>query len=366
MKKETKKKLVIAAISASVLVVGAFSAIGYKVVEGDEAYIRQDLLKGIEKKEVWRVGTHVYVPLLTPGLYKYDLGIQKCSFSNDKIGNDKPDYPAIEVAVGKNGGQKVWVTMSINYKIAHKETNGIAEFDKNLLINMHKNGLQKNYEDQIVKRTAVDVVTNIASPLNAYDIYSGSGRVEFQKRIQKELVNHPVFKANGVLVENVIIPKVNLEATVESKISEKVAATQQAEAEKQKAIAATEAAKRVKQEAQAQVEKTRAEAEANKIKTVLAAEAQAEKQILAAEADRKAKEQQAIGDLALGKAEAEVANLKRNAQYAGVSGQRKAQVEIAKEQASAYSSIVNKLQIVPEKTFLNMGEKLMNPVVKID
>lgn len=365
----TKKNVVICSVVGVILtlVIILVHSIGIRVVEGNEAYIRQDLITGLEKKEVWRAGTHVYVPFLTPGLYKYNLGIQKCSFSNGKFGNDKPDYPAIEVAVGENGGQKVWVTMSINYKIAHKvNKSGLAIFDEDLLMNMHKNGLQTNYEDQIVKRTASDVVNSIARPLNAYDIYSGKGFVAFQKKVQEELTNHPMFKANGIVVENVIIPKVNLERNVESKISEKVAATQQAEAEKQKAIAATEAAKRVKQEAQAQVEKTRAIAEAAKITTVLKAQAQAEEQVLAAEADRKAKEQQAIGDLALGRAEAKVADLKRNAQYAGISGARKARVEIAEAQAKAYASIVNRFNVVPENTLLNIGNDLMKPVISVN
>ena len=119
---------------------------------------------------------------------------------------------------------------------------------------------------------------------------------------------------------------------------------------------------------QANVEKVRQEAESQKIITVKKAEADAEQQVLAAGAEKKKKIldaegerdanlAKASGELAVGEARAKVSQLESQALYAGESGQRRAQVEIAKAQADKLKGLFSGVKIVPEKTVLMVGDE---------
>jgi regulator of protease activity HflC (stomatin/prohibitin superfamily) len=258
--------------------------------------------------------------------------------------------------------------MSINYRLGWDVDNtGSPVFSSEKLVKFHKDGLRQNYDTVVLKRTVVDVVNKIARPHEALEIYSGKGFVEFKEAVDKELKGHHVFKDRGILVENTIIYKVYLDPKYEAEIAEKVLAIQTTLKKQQQTLASQEEAKRVFAESQANVEKVKQEAEASKIQQIKKAEAnkeqeilqaQAEKQkrVLEAEGDRDANLAKASGILAVGQAEAQVEALKRDAMYAGESGMRRANVEIATKTAEKMTGLFKGVQIVPEKTILNVGK----------
>jgi hypothetical protein len=88
--------------------------------------------------------------------------------------------------------------------------------------------------------------------------------------------------------------------------------------------------------------------------------------VLEAEGNRDANLANASGVLALGKAEAEVATLKRDALYAGESGSRKASVEIAGLQAEKLKGMLNGCSVISEKALYNMGKATGMYTVSVD
>ena len=328
------------------------AAIGVEKVEGDEAYVRQHWKDGVVN-DIYRDGTHFY-----PGwfwdVYRYDIGTQKITFDSDPR-NEGAEYSSIKVNVGEGGGQSAWIPLSVNYRIGHVLTDAGASFSAEKIVALHKDGLRENYESVILKRTIVEVVNRIARPREALEIYSGKGFNDFVQEVEDALLNHEVFKKRGILIENVIVYNVNLNPEYEKEIENKQLAIQKALREKEERKAADERALRVKSEAQAEVESRTQKAEAAKAERVKAAEAGKAEQVLAAEAKREADMLKAEGVLAIGKAEAEVDALKREALYAGPSGAWRAQVEIATAQAEKLKGIFSGTSIVPAETILNLS-----------
>lgn len=334
--------------------------------EGNEAVVMQDWAKGVLDKTLGS-GTH-FLNGWTTEAFKYNIGTQKCTFDEDKA-NEGSEYPRIVVDCGENGGQKAYIAMSINYKIGWDDDSGVPVYSPAKLVKLHKDGIGKTYEDVIVKRTVVDVVNKIARPYQVLDIYSGTGFVKFKDQIDKELKNHPVFNERGIYVENTIIYKVYLDAKYEQEIADKMLAIQQTLKLKEQTKAKEEEAKMIFASSQAKVEQIRQESEAAKIQMVKKAEADKEREILAAEAEkakrlleaegeRDANLAKASGILAVGKAEAEVANLKTQSLYAGEGGARRASIELATAQAEKMKGMFNGVQIVPERTILTAGRQI--------
>lgn len=358
-------KIAFAVVVTGITLWFVFHLIGVIKVEGNEAVVKQHIQKGVVP-EVLLSGTHFYVGFIWD-MYKYNIGTQKTTFDSPG-GNTGAEYDRIVVDCGDNGGQKVWVSMSINYRIGWEADNqGNLKFSPEKLVALHKDGIGKTYEDVIIKRTVVDVVNKIARPYNALEIYSGQGFIDFKEKVDKELKNHPVFRARGIYVENTVIYKNSLGDAYEAEIAAKQLAIQQGLRKQEETRASQEEAKRIFAESQAGVEKVRQEAEARKIAQVKSAEANAEQSVLQAEAEKKRKIldaegqrdanlAQASGILAVGKAEAEVDSLKREALYGGESGAWRARVEIAGLQAEKLRGMFAGVQIVPEQTILRAGE----------
>ena len=333
-------------------------------VEGNEALVQQDWNKGVVP-QVLLSGTHFYSGWTTE-MFKYNVGTQKATFDSQETNKD-PQFERIVVDCGENGGQKAWIAMSINYRLGWEmDEAGNPVFSPEKLVKFHKDGLRSTYEQVVLKRTVVDVVNKIARPHEALEIYSGKGFVAFKEAIDKELKGHHGFRDRGILIENTIIYKVYLDPAYEAEIAQKVLAIQTTLKKQQQTLAAQEEAKRVFAEAGAKVEQMRQDSEAQKIKMVKQAEADNEREILAAKADkikqvlsaeglRDANLANASGVLALGKAEAEVSQLKTNALYAGEGGSRRASIELATAQAEKLKGLFSGVQIVPEKTILSVG-----------
>lgn len=352
-------KLVIGAI---LLVVGSvlfFKTFSFVKVEGSEAVVLQDLISGV-KEEVWRDGTHFYIGWITDP-YKYNIGTQKITF-DEAESNPEAEYPRIVVDVGENGGQKVYVALSVNYRPGWRlSADGNPEFSSEALVKLHKDGLGQSYENVILKRTIVEVVNQLARPRQALAIYSGEGYVKFANDLDDAIKAHPSLLSRGIFVENTILYKVYLDPAYEREIASKQLAIQTTLRKTEETKAAEQEARRAFAEAQANVEQRRQEAEAKKIEQVKNAEAQAEKEVLAAEADKKRRILQAEGEqganlarasgiLAVGKAEAEVAALQREALYGGRAGEWRAKVQISELQASKLSGLLKGVRVINDKT----------------
>ncbi|HRZ15203.1 MAG TPA: SPFH domain-containing protein [Candidatus Omnitrophota bacterium] len=364
-------KLAIFAVVGIIGVMLFFHTLSWKKIEGNQAAVRQGLTRGVVE-DVWLSGTHFFCGWMQD-IYVYNIGTQKCTFDEKDTADltCAPQFQRIVVDCGENGGQKAYIAMSINYRLGwDTDSNGSPVFSPQKLVKFHKDGLRENYETIILKRTVVDVVNKIARPHQALDIYSGKGFVDFKEAVDKELKNHHVFRDRGIFIENTIIYKVYLDPKYEQEIAEKVLAIQTTLKKQQQTLAAEEEARRVFAESQAKVESRKQEAEAKKIeeikqaeamkqKEILQAEAEKQKRILEAEGNRDANLAMASGILAVGKAEAEVQMLKREALYGGEAGTRRAQVEIATAQAEKLKGVFSGVQIVPERTILNVGKSAL-------
>lgn len=352
------------AIGVVLLLIFIFNIIGIVKIEGNEVYVIQDWKQGI-KSEILDTGTKFY-PNFAWDIYRYDIGTQKITF-DDSDSNREAEYSRIQVEVGENGGQSVWVALSVNYRVGWKDLNGSPVFDKDLIIKLHKDGIGKTYESVVLKRTIQDVVNEIARPKLALNIYSGQGFVDFKNEIEKSLSSHPVFVSRGIYIENTIIYKIYLDPKYEEEIAGKQIAQQQKLRKQEETKAAEEEARKVFALSQAKVEQARQGAEADKIIVVKGAEAQAELEVLKATAEKKKKILDAEGErdanlarssglIAVGEAEAKIITLKTNALYVGESGERRAKVEIATAKAGMMKELLNHISVLPEKTFAKIGE----------
>lgn len=343
MKKEnefTLGKLIFAGIAILVTLFILTRFIAVIKLEGNQIGVVQDW-SGV-KEQVMLPGTHFYNNFFND-IYSYDIGTQKITF-DQKDQNPESEYPRILLDIGENGGQKAWIAMSVNYHVSA---------DK--IVTLHKQGIGKTYESVVLKREIIDVVNEIARPRNALSIYSGEGFVKFKNDIEDSLKTNHVLKDRGLEVENIIIYKVYLDPQYEQEIAGKQIAIQQKLRKVEETLAAQEEAKRIFAMSQAEVEKARQEAEAAKIREVTNAEAQAKKVILAAEAERDSNLARASGELAVGKARAEVKKLESISLYEGEAGERRANVDIKRAQAETMKELTGHISILPEKTFAQLG-----------
>ena len=300
-------------------------------------------------------GTHFY-PNLFWDIYKYNIGTQKITF-DEHSSNEDAEYDRIIVEVGENGGQKAHIAISANYRVGWVEDAvGKLKFDPTLIVELHKDGIGKTYESVVLKRTVVEVVNEVARPKGALEIYSGRGFVSFANEVDTMLKNHPQLKSRGIYIENTIIYKVYLDEAYESEIASKQLAIQQNLTKVEQTKTQEQEAKRAFAEAQTKVEQARQTAEAKKITEVLAAEAEKQKRILEAEGERDANLAKASGVLAVGEAEAKVITFKTQAAYAGEAGALKAKVDITRNQAEVMAGLLNHINVLPEKAFVQIGE----------
>lgn len=303
-------------------------------IEGDQIGVVQDW-NGV-KNQTLGAGMHLYNNFIED-VHIYPIGTQKMTFAQATELHQDVEFAPIPVEIGENGGQEAWISMSINYHLNPEK-----------IVALHKRGIGKTYEAVILKREVVQIVNTVARPNHsALDIYSGAGFVKFMDEVGKQLQENKELKESGIEVENTIIYNVHLDPAYEKEIAAKQIAQQQALRKVEETKAAEQEAKRIFALSQATVEQARQDAEAKKITQVTAAEASARKTVLDAEAERDSNLARASGELAVGKARAEVKQLERDAQYAGESGARLAQVEIAEARAKAAQGMFQGVKILP-------------------
>jgi regulator of protease activity HflC (stomatin/prohibitin superfamily) len=352
-----KRKITLAATLVGTLLffMGFFLVFNWEHVEGNERLVVQNFSTGVQEQTI-SAGTFFYVPLTTT-IYKYNVGTEKFIMGNKELyngrGSDYVDYPAYTVTTGGNGReQPATFSVTLQYRL-----------DPTKLVSLH-NKAQNNYEDLIIKPALTRIISDQATTQTVLDFYSGEGRVNLQRNIEKAITEHPELSSAGIIVETFVIDSIDLDKAYVEEITGRQLATQKKLRAIEEAKAAEEIAKKVEAEAEADKLKKIVEADANKQQKIKAAEAAAAEVELAAKADatktkaaaealRFSKEQDAKGLLAQGLAEAEVAQKKASAKYSGEAGARQAQVEIEQARVNLFTNM--KIQgVVPEKTLLNI------------
>lgn len=336
------------------MIVFAYS-FNWEKVEGNERLITQGISDGVSD-EIIGSGTYFYVPFKTT-VYKYNVGTEKFIMGRQDLyngqGSDVVDYPPFTVTTGGNGKeQPATFSVTLQYQL-----------DPTKLVALHKKA-QNNYEDLVIKPALTRIISDLATTQTVLDFYSGEGRVQLQRNIEKAITEFPALSEVGIVVETFVIDSIDLDKEYVAQITGRQLATQQKLRAIEEARAAEEIAKKVEAEAEADKLKKIVEADAEKQQRIkaaeakaaeveLAAKADATKTKAAAEAERFAKEQNAKGLLAQGLAEAEVAQKKAAAKYSGEAGARQAQVEIEQARVELFKNM-NISGVVPEKTVLTI------------
>lgn len=270
-------------------------------------------------------------------VYTYPINDQTYVMGNIKDRAGKGEVDEEELVVKTRDSQKVWVSFTLRYSLDRnkiifpcKGPDGKSTGD---MCGIHVDA-RDNYEDTWIRPEVSRIVKDLASTYTAKDIYAAK-RKDFNDGIERGLDDNKDLGQKGIMVKTFVLDLVRLEPDYEKAISAtmlqeqlKQKAEKEAEASKQAAIAARE-------KAQAEVEITKQRAEADK-----------QKRMKAAEAQRFEREQEAIGLLAKGEAEAKVAKLKKNADYDGVAGERRMKVEMARSYAEAAKGLFPNAQVV--------------------
>lgn len=335
-------------------------------VEGNERLVTQNWRTGVSD-EIVTSGTFFYVPMFTT-VYKYTIGTEKFIMGKQELyngkGADVVDYPAYTITTGGSGKeQPATFSVTMQYTLTPAK-----------LVELHKTA-QTNYEDLVIKPALTRIISDMATTQTVLDFYSGEGRVELQRNIEKAISEKDALASVGIKVETFVIDSIDLDPAYVAEITGRQLATQKKLRAVEEAKAAEEIAKKVEADALADKLKKIVEAEGAKEQKIKAAEAAAAEVELAAKADaikvkaaaeasRFQKEQDAKGLLAQGLAQAEVAEKQRNAKYAGESGMRQAQVEIEQARVNLFKNM--KIEgVVPEKTVMTIINGNATPVVGI-
>jgi regulator of protease activity HflC (stomatin/prohibitin superfamily) len=377
---KTRIKLGIIGAISVILIILSFQFFDATNIEGDEVGVVHSFVSGVQE-ETEKPGVSF---VMFGKIHKINIGTQKMTFSD----MEDSEVQAIKVNCGADGGQEARIALTINYSL-----------DPNYVIRLYNDGLAYTYQDIVLKRTAIEVVNQIARPQEALEIFSGEGFNNLKIAVDETLKNHTMLKNRGIIVQNALVYDVNLDEKYEDEIAAKQLAKQQKLTEDEKTKAATAMVLRIRAEAQAEVEQRTAKAEASKIEEIKKAEAAKQQVILKAEADKEQvvlkaqadkeqvvlaaqaeKEQMTLegegiklrdtakadGVRAVGLAEAEVEKAKRDAMYEGEAGLRRANVEIAEAMADRLKGILDGVNVIPDKALVSLGVTSPGLVVDVD
>jgi regulator of protease activity HflC (stomatin/prohibitin superfamily) len=358
------------AVCALLAVIVFFAFAGIQHVEGHQLAIKETFMGGVDAK-VYPPKKYIYFRPTTDFI-TYDMRIQNF-IMNDKdaaegetgLGRARDAYT---FPVGK-GNQPITVSMTLRW-----------QYDSANLHAVHKNVRNDPIalQERVLRNPLMRIVKDKATTKEALTIYSGQGLVDLQQEIETALLNEQEFKDKGVQIVGFVIEDIGLDPAYAEEISKKQLAVQKAlRMEKEKLANLKEADSA---EAKAQIAKKQAVVHAEQLKEVgilakeqekaervLQAEASAQEKILAAEAAKKDQLLRAEGERdafiarakgieAKGLAEAKVDGAKRDAQYSGTAGQRRAAVQIASYRVEMLKGIRG---IMPEKVAMTIiGESL--------
>jgi len=272
-----RPQIISASIFAVIVLVGAVS-FGWVNVHPTEVAVEINKVIGKVSEIPKGVGYHFYNRWVT------DMVIYKVAaraYPSDTMESHSRGDRAYSLELKTNDGQNVSVDLTVIYALAINE-----------VPRLHQE-VGTNYEDQVLLPQIRSEARLAIGGYSAEQIYQGTVRDEIQSIIKEKLVSS-LAKYPSIRVHDALIRHFGFSPDFERAIEQKKLAAQQVEINKQRAFAQQEEAKRQE-----------AEALGSKLQAVQAAEGRAQAAKIEADAERYKLEQEAAGNLAKYKAEAE-------------------------------------------------------------
>lgn len=333
-----KTKVIIIGVFAVIALIVSLTAVNVETVEGNQLGIKETWGDGVVN-EVLQPKTYFLFPGWSQKIFTYDASVQMFVM-NDKagqhekgVGRENDSY-----VVQSAEGQDMTISMNLRWR-----------FDPKKLVLIHTT-VREHVEEKLIRSVLMRVVKDAATTRKATDAYSGSGLVQLQAEIQRELVKtNSEFAERGIIVENFVIEQIRLDPKYIDEIKQKQVATQRQLRAVEERLASDAEALVAKAKAQADLNKQVVEAERDKqvgilksqmlyTNQVLQAEGQRQQLILEAEGAKLAAIAKAEGVLAMGKAEATAKELLLKA-WAVPGAEAFTKVEIAKSVADGFKNI---------------------------
>jgi regulator of protease activity HflC (stomatin/prohibitin superfamily) len=316
-------------------------------IEGNEVAVVET--SAGPRKQTLSPGLH-FLTGIRNDVFKYPISDQ--TFIMGQLQKKKLGQVNAKELEGKTkDSQKVWVSFTLRYsldrtRIIYACKDKIGKVVGSLCgIHIEAND---NYESKWIRPEISRIIKDLASTYTAKEIYAAK-RTEFNDAVEHKLEENRDFGKKGIIVKTFVLDQVRLEKAYEKAISDTMLQEQLKEKAEKETQTSIQAAIAAREKAQASVEIKTQQAEAKK-----------QERVKAAEAERFESEQKAIGLLAQGKAEAQVAKLKKNADYDGVAGERRMKVEIAKFQAEAAKGLFANANVVGGMTVEAMMRDLLS------
>ncbi len=273
--KEISVKLLKWIVGFIVLIILVIS-FGWVNVHPTEVAVEINKIAGRINPTPQGVGYHFYNRWIT------DMVIYKVSaraYPSDTLASEEAKKYSLELKT--NDGQNVEVDLTIIYALVTKD------------VPLLHQQIGTNYEDQILLPQIRSEARLAIGRYSAEEIYQGKVRNEMQQAIKETLVE--VLKQYpAIAIHDALIRHFSFSPEFERAIEQKKLAAQQVEINKNKALAQEEEAKRQE-----------AEARGVKLKAVQEAEGRAQSVKIEADAERYKLEQEAAGNLAVFKTNAE-------------------------------------------------------------
>ncbi len=265
-------------IGVVVLIVLIFTGLtfGWVNVHPTEVAVEVNKVAGKVLPVPQGVGYHFFNKWIT------DMVIYKVAsraFPSDTSDSERGSEYTLELKT--NDGQNINVDMTIIYSLRANEVPALHQ------------SVGINYEDQILLPQIRSEARLVIGGYSAEDIYQGKVRDDIQKKIRERL-RETVSEYPAIQIHDALLRHFAFSPQFEQAIEQKKLAAQQVEINKNRALAQEEIAKQQE-----------AEARGLKLQAVQKAQGEAEAVKINADARRYALEQEAAGDLARYKAEAE-------------------------------------------------------------
>ena len=249
---------------------------GWINVHPTEVAVEVNKIAGKVNETPRGVGYHFFNRWVT------DMVIYKVSaraYPSDTLASEEAKKYSLELKT--NDGQNVEVDLTIIYAL-----------DSKTVPLLHQQ-IGSNYEDQILLPQIRSEARLAIGSYSAEEIYQGKVRDEMQLVIKQKLVN-VLAKYPAILIHDALMRHFSFSPDFERAIEQKKLAAQQVEINKNRALAQEEEAKRQE-----------AESRGLKLKAIQEAEGRAQSVKIEADASRYKLEQEAAGNLAIFKANAE-------------------------------------------------------------
>lgn len=358
----------------TILLVLTLALFKFETVHGNQIGVLETWNGGVDSNP-YPSRTYFLFPGFSQTMYTYPLSIQVF------VMNDKTQGEG-EVAEGRE--QDSYLVQSAEGQDMHISLNVQWRIDPEKVIEIHKT-IREHIREQMLRPVIMRVVKDRATRRTAIEAYSGSGLVELQSDIFRDLTDPKnELRQRGVIVENFVIEGIRLDPKYIGEITERQVATQRKLKADEQTKAAQAEALRAEAEAQADLKRRVVEAERDKQVGILNAEKEARQKILSAEAAKQqvilaaegnqqklvleatgtkdAKLLEAQGILAVGQAEAEAQKLKLSA-YAVAGSDAFVKIEIAKSFANAHQNIKGYLPM--DMNVFTLGNNFLNAIEKV-